>query len=489
MHHYGHLIDGVAAPSASGVHFPTENPFTGEVWAMVSRGGAADVDRAVAAAKRAGEGEWGRLSATERGRLMRRFADLLAERAPAIARTESTDNGKLYTEALQQVTYLADYFHYYAGLADKIEGSVIPSDKPGVFTYTTHVPKGVVGIITPWNSPLSLLSWKLAPALAAGCTVVSKPSEFTSASTLELVALFAEAGFPPGVVNVVTGFGAEVGDALVTHPDVAHIGFTGGEAAGRQIYARAAAHLKTVTLELGGKSPNIVFDDADLDEALKGVVAGIFAATGQSCNAGSRLLVQESIHDEFVAKLVAFSRDAVLGDPADPNTQIGPVSTKPQFDKILSYIDVAAAEGATCVMGGRARTDLGGGRFVEPTIFTGVHSDMRIAQEEVFGPVLSVIPFTDEDDAIRIGNDVVFGLAGAVWTKSLKRAMRVAGELKAGTVWVNNYRLMSFTSPFGGFKQSGIGRENGQEAVKEYLETKCVWITPDPHIANPFVKR
>lgn len=489
MRYYQHLIDGRSVPSASAEYFPAENPFTGKTWAMVSLGASVDVDRAVEAAKRAGEGQWGRMSASARGRLMRRFADLLAERASEIARVETTDNGKLYTEALQQVTYLAEYFHYYAGLADKIEGSVIPSDKPGIFTYTTYEPKGVVGIITPWNSPLSLLSWKLAPALAAGCTVVSKPSEFTSASTLELVALFAQAGFPPGVVNVVTGFGADVGEALVVHPDVAHIGFTGGDAAGRRIYAQAAAHLKTVTLELGGKSPNIVFEDADLDEALKGVVAGIFAATGQSCNAGSRLLVQETIHDEFVRRLVGFAEEAKLGDPVDPSTQIGPISTKPQFDKILSYIDIATAEGATCVLGGRARSDLGSGQFIEPTIFTQVDNGMRIAQEEVFGPVLSVIPFKDEDDAIRIANDVVFGLAGAVWTMSLKRAMHVAQELKAGTVWVNNYRMMSFTSPFGGFKQSGIGRENGQEAVKEYLETKCVWITPDPSIANPFVKR
>lgn len=489
MRHYGHYIDGHETPSASAEQYPTENPFTGETWATVSRGGVEDVNLAVAAAKRAGEGEWGNLTASARGRLLRRFADLLAERAPHIARIESTDNGKLYAEALQQVSYLAEYFHYYAGLADKVEGAVIPSDKAGVFTYTTHEPKGVVAIITPWNSPLSLLSWKLAPALAAGCTVVSKPSEFTAASTLELVALFGEAGFPPGVVNVIAGFGHEVGEALVTHPDVAHIGFTGGDVAGRKIYVQAAAHLKTVTLELGGKSPNIVFDDADLDEALKGVVAGIFAATGQSCNAGSRLLVQDSIHDEFVARLVAFTAEAKLGDPADATTQIGPISTRPQFDRILDYIATAKAEGARCVLGGGVRSDLGAGQFIEPTIFTGVDNRMRIAQEEVFGPVLSVIPFTDEDDAIRIGNDIDFGLAGAVWTSSLKRAMHVARKLKAGTIWVNNYRLMSFTSPFGGFKQSGIGRENGQEAIKEYLETKCVWITPDPQIANPFVKR
>jgi aldehyde dehydrogenase (NAD+) len=319
--------------------------------------------------------------------------------------------------------------------------------------------------------------------------VVIKPSEFTSASMIELAALFKQAGFPDGVVNVVTGFGQEVGEPLVTHPDVAHVGFTGGDAAGRRIYALAAQHLKTVTLELGGKSPNIVFDDADLDQAVKGAVSGIFAATGQTCQAGSRLLVQETIHDEFVQRLIDFVKDARIGDPSLMETQIGPVATRPQFDKIMGYIDIARAEGANCVLGGRARPDLGAGQFIEPTIFTGVDNAMRIAQEEVFGPVLAVIPFKDEEDAIRIGNDVKFGLAGAVWTKSLKRAMMVTERLKAGTVYVNNYRATSFTSPFGGFKQSGIGRESGAEAIKEYLETKCVWISSDLDVPNPFIRR
>jgi aldehyde dehydrogenase (NAD+) len=418
-----------------------------------------------------------------------KLGDLVIANASRLAEIEQRDNGKLATEVAAQVKYMGDYFKYYAGLADKVQSSVIPTDKKGVFAYTRYEPKGVVAIITPWNSPLTLTSWKLAPALAAGCTAVIKPSEFTSASMLELAMLLAEAGFPKGVVNVVTGLGPEVGEALVTHPKVAHIGFTGGAAAGRKIYELAARNFKTVTLELGGKSPNIVFDDADLDQAVKGVVSGIFAASGQSCQAGSRLLLQKSIHDVFVEKLIAFVRDAKIGDPSLPDTQIGPISTRPQFEKILEYIEIAKAEGAKCVLGGKSRPELGAGLFIEPTIFTGVRNEMRIAQEEVFGPVLSVIPFTDEADAIRIGNDVVYGLAAAVWTKSLHRAMLLTEKLKAGTVWVNNYRATSFTSPFGGYKDSGIGRESGTEAIKEYLHTKCVWVSTDLDVPNPFVRR
>ena len=286
-----------------------------------------------------------------------------------------------------------------------------------------------------------------------------------------------------------TGYGSEVGEPLVTHPDVAHIGFTGGGEAGRKIYELAARHLKTVTLELGGKSPNIVFDDADLDQAVKGVVSGIFAASGQSCQAGSRLLVQKAIHDVFVEKLIAFVRTAKLGDPSDPQTQVGPISTRPQFDRVMAYIEIAKHEGATCVLGGKSRPDLGAGQFVEPTIFTDVRNDMRIAQEEVFGPVLAVIPFKDEAEAVRIGNDVKFGLAAAVWTKDLRRAMLLTDKLKAGTVWVNNYRATSFTSPFGGFKESGIGRESGTDTIHEYLNTKCVWISSDLDVPNPFIRR
>jgi aldehyde dehydrogenase (NAD+) len=487
---YGHFIDGVETPPAGGAYFPTENPYSGKAWAEIARGNKADVDKAVAAAKRAFEtGDWPKLTPTGRGKLLRRLADLIVEAAPRLAEIERADNGKLAAEVTSQIKYMAEYFYYYAGMADKIEGGVIPTDKPGVFAYTKYEAKGVVAIITPWNSPLTLTSWKLAPALAAGCTAVIKPSEFTSASMIEFADLFRQAGFPPGVVNAVTGFGAEVGAPLVEHPDVAHVGFTGGEAAGIAIYQLAAKGLKTVTLELGGKSPNIVFDDADLDQAVKGAVSGIFAAAGQTCIAGSRLLVQDSIHDEFVKRLVAFVKDAKLGDPGLAETQIGPIATRPQFDKIMGYIDIAKSEGATCVLGGKSRPDLGAGQFVEPTIFTNVKNDMRIAQEEVFGPVLSVIRFKDEDDAIRIGNDVLYGLAAGVWTRSLHRAMKMADKLRAGTIWINNYRATSFTSPFGGFKRSGVGRESGSHAMKEFLETKCVWISTDLDVPNPFVRR
>ncbi len=487
---YGHYIDGQPTPPASGRHLPTDDPWTGTAWAEIARGDGADVAAAVAAARRAGtSGPWATLTPSERGRLLWRVADLVTARADRLAEIEQRDNGKLATEVGAQVRYMADYLRYYAGLADKVHSAVIPTDKRGVFAYTRLVPKGVVGIITPWNSPLTLTSWKLAPALAAGCTVVVKPSEYSSASMVELAALFGEAGFPDGVVNVVTGLGAEAGAPLVEHPDVAHIGFTGGTEAGRRIYEMAARGMKTVTLELGGKSPNIVFDDADLEQAVKGVVSGIFAASGQSCQAGSRLLLQRSIHDRFVALLLDFMRDVRLGDPRDPRTQVGPIATRPQFDKVMSYIEIARAEGARCVLGGRARPDLGSGQFVEPTIFVGVNNAMRIAQEEVFGPVLAVIPFDDEDDAVRIANDIRFGLAAAVWTRDLHRALAMTERIRAGTVWVNNYRATSFTSPFGGFKDSGIGRESGVDAIREYLDIKCVWVSTDLDVPNPFVRR
>ena len=487
---YDHFIDGRPARPAGGRYLPTEDPYSGRAWAAIARGGDDDVNAAVEAADRALHGgPWPALTPSERGRMLWKVGDAIAQNAERLAEIERRDNGKLASEVIAQVRYMGDYFKYYAGLADKIEGAVLPTDKKGVFAYTKYEPKGVVAIITPWNSPLTLTSWKLAPALAAGCVAVIKPSEYTSASMVEFARIAADAGVPAGVINVVTGLGPEVGEPLVTHPKVAHVGFTGGNAAGRRIYELAARGLKTVTLELGGKSPNIVFDDADLNQAVKGAVSGIFAASGQSCQAGSRLLLQRSIHDVFIEKLIAFVQTAKMGDPALPETQIGPIATRPQFQKTLDYIDIAKREGATCVLGGRARPDLGAGQFVEPTIFTNVHNAMRIAQEEVFGPVLAVIPFHDEDDAIAIANDVMYGLAAAVWTKSLHRAMRFSDALKAGTVWVNNYRATSFTSPFGGFKQSGIGRESGTETIKEYLQTKCVWISSDLDVPNPFIRR
>jgi aldehyde dehydrogenase (NAD+) len=390
-----------------------------------------------------------------------------------------------------QLQYVPQWYRYFGGLADKIEGRVIPIDKPGVFNFTREEPLGVVAAITPWNSPLMLAAWKLAPALAAGNTVVWKPSEFSSVSALEFGKLFEKAGFPPGVVNILTGYGAEVGEPLVTHPDVAKIAFTGGDRTGEHVYQQAARGIKHVTLELGGKSANIVFDDADLEQAVNGVVSGIFAATGQTCIAGSRALVHRSIHDEFVDRLLALAKTARMGNPLDLETQVGPITTRPQYDKVLEYIGVAEAEGAQCRLGGRAaaRPECGSGWFVEPTVFTAVRPEMRIANEEVFGPVLSIIPFDDEDEAVRIANDTIYGLAAGVWTTSMRRALEMSEKLEAGTVWVNTYRAVSYMSPFGGYKRSGIGRESGVEAIREYLQTKSVWIDTSGTAPNPFVMR
>lgn len=489
---YRMRIAGEAVDPASGEWFETENPYTGQPWALIPRGGQADVDRAVAAAKQAFEnGDWPKMTATQRGHLLRKLGDKLLEHSERLAATEVRDNGKLIAEMGMQLKYAPQWYHYFGGLADKIEGSVIPIDKPEHFTYTRHEPLGVVAAITPWNSPLLLAAWKVAPALAAGNTVVIKPSEFTSASTIEFAELFEEAGFPPGVFNVVTGYGKEAGEALISHPDVAKVAFTGGEKTGRHVYSTAADQLKKVSLELGGKSPNIVFDDCDIENAVKGAVSGIFAATGQTCIAGSRLLVQKSIHNEFVDKLVALAQTAKIGDPMQTETQVGPVTTRPQYEKVLSYLDVGREDGAEVALGGGKpdRSEVGDGWFVQPTIFTGVNNTMRIAQEEIFGPVLSVIPFDDEEEAIAIGNDVVYGLAAGVWTNSIRRAVTVSERLNAGTVWVNTYRAVSYMAPFGGYKRSGLGRESGQEAIREYLQTKTVWMSYATEVPNPFVMR
>ena len=486
------FIGGEWVEAAAGEYFPSDNPYTGKPWAAIPRGGATDADRAVQAAHKAfTTGEWPKLNATKRGALLRKLGDLIAEKSKALAEIEVRDNGKLYAEMSAQTAYMAQWYYYFGGLADKIEGAVIPIDKPDTFNFTRHEPLGVVAMIVPWNSPLLLIAWKLAPALAAGNTVVIKPSEYTSASALEFMKLIEAAGFPPGVVNVVTGFGAELGMPLVEHPRVAKVAFTGSDATGQKIYETAARGLKRVSMELGGKSPNIVFDDAHLDNAIKGVISGIFAATGQTCIAGSRLLVQQSIHDQFVEKLVAFAKTAKMGNPMSLDTQVGPVTNPPQFEKILKYIDIARDEGAKPVLGGAraTRPECGSGWFVEPTIFTGVKNSMRIAQEEVFGPVLSVIPFKDEEESIAIGNDVVFGLAAGVWTQNMRRAFQMSERLQAGTVWVNTYRAVSYLSPFGGYKRSGLGRESGQEMIREYLQTKSVWISTATEVPNPFIMR
>ncbi len=492
MKTYQHYINGAWVEPASGEYFDTDNPYTGEVWAQIAKGNTEDVARAVAAAKTAFEtGPWAEMRPTARGKLLVKLAETIEREAERLGELEVRDNGKLIAEMGTQTRYLAEWYRYYGGLADKVEGAVLPSDRPGIFNYTKHEPLGVVALITPWNSPLLLLAWKLAPALAAGNTAVVKPSEFTSASTLEFMDLVKEAGFPDGVVNCVTGFGLDTGAPLVEHPDVAKVAFTGSDLAGQKIYEAAAKKIMPVTLELGGKSPNIVFEDADFEAAVMGAISGIFAATGQTCIAGSRLLVQRSIHDRFVKRLVEVAGEAKIGDPMSMDTHVGPVTTPPQYEKILHYINVAREDGATCVLGGKPYTGNGakGDRFVEPTIFTGVSNEMRIAQEEVFGPILSVIPFDTEEDAIRIGNDILFGLAAGVWTSDIGRAFRMSDKLKAGTVWVNTYRAVSFMTPFGGFKRSGQGRESGQEAIKEFMQVKSVWIAQQTTAANPFIMR
>ena len=492
MHRYSLYIDGRDTDPASKKWFDTVNPFTAEPWAQIAQGSAEDVDAAVRAAHRAfTSGPWSQTTPTQRGALLRRVADLITRDAQRLAEIEVRDNGKLIAEMLGQLNYIPQWFHYFGGLADKVEGRVIPLDKKGYFNFTRKEPLGVVAAITPWNSPLLLLSWKIAPALAAGCTVVIKPSEFTSASTLEFVKLFEEAGFPPGVVNVITGFGRDVGTALVEHPLVKKITFTGADSTGRAINEAAARQFKHVSLELGGKSPNIVFEDANLDDAINGAVSGIFAATGQTCIAGSRLLLQDSIHDEVVERLLALARTARMGDPMSMDTQVGPVTTPAQYDKVLQYIEIAKGEGAQLLLGGRVATrpECGKGWFIEPTIFGDVDNRMRIAQEEVFGPVLSIIRFKDEAEALRLANDVKFGLGSGVWTQDIGRAFRVSEQLQAGMVWVNTYRAVSFMSPFGGYKDSGLGRENGSEAINEYLQTKSVWINTGAATANPFVMR
>jgi (Z)-2-((N-methylformamido)methylene)-5-hydroxybutyrolactone dehydrogenase len=491
MKSYGHFINGAYVEPIEAQWLDSLDPYRGEPWAKIARGSAADIDKAVEAASAAlREGPWATMTASNRGKLMNRLADLVAANAERLAEVEVRDNGKLMSEMRGQLNYHPEWWRYFGGLADKVEGAVMPIDRPDMMAFTRHEPVGVVAALTAWNSPLLFVAWKCAAAIAAGCTVIVKPSEFASVSTLEFAALTKEAGFPDGVFNVVTGLGAEAGSALVDHPDIAKITFTGSDATGARIYAQAAKTMKRVSLELGGKSPNIVFDDCDLDAAASGAISGIFAATGQTCIAGSRLLVQNSIREAFTKKVAALGATARKGDPMLPETNIGPVTTEPQYKKILDYIAIAKAEGARCILGGGPAPDLPGGQFVEPTIFVDVTPQMRIAKEEVFGPVLSIIGFENEAEAIRLANDTIYGLAAGVWTKDMGRAIRMSTALKAGTVWVNTYRMIGYMMPFGGMKNSGIGRESGMESIREFLETKSVWLSySNATPANPFVMR
>ena len=473
----------------SGQYFDSENPANGEVWARVPDCNGDDVNRAVTAAKTAFyEGPWGRMMPAERGRLMRRMGDVISKHADYLGSVETRDNGKLpknIIPSLQPEAWQVDSFHYYAGMCDKFEGNLIPAEVPNMHNYLKWEPFGVCGLILPWNSPIGTLIWKLAPCLAAGNTVVMKPSEQSSCSTLELMKVLLEADLPAGLLNVVTGFGPTTGEPLIDHPDVRMVSFTGGTAGGRAAANIAARQIKPIVMELGGKSPQIILPDADLELAVNGVAGGIFPAAGQSCISGSRLLVHESIIDEFTQQLVKVVRKARVGDPLNPETQIGPIANRSHYESVLARIDAAQKAGHQLLLDGRSACREQG-YYIGPTIFADVPNNADLAQNEVFGPVVSTESWRNEEDVIRIANDTVFGLAAGIWSADVTRAMRIADRIEAGTVYINNYFNAATQSPVGGFKQSGYGRENGFEGMRCFMQTKSVWLATDPHQSDPF---
>jgi aldehyde dehydrogenase (NAD+) len=471
------LINGEWRDASNGKTQPVVNPATEEVIAEVASATPADVDAAVSAARAALDGPWGSMSARERGRLIYKLGEQLMVEADEMARLETLHNGKPITESRHvEIPMAAECLQYFAGWADKVHGETVPV-KGGQLVYTLREPVGVVAAIVPWNFPLLIAIWKVAPALAMGNTVILKPASQTPLTALKLGEMATALGFPPGVLNIITGSGATAGQAIVEHPGIDKVAFTGDTSTGKGIMKTAADTLKHITLELGGKSPNIVFADADLDAAVRGATMGIFYGKGEVCAAGSRLLVESSIKDEFLAKVAERARKMVAGDPLNPKTRFGAISSKTQLDRVMQYIDTAKKEGATLLAGGD-RMDIGTGKgyFMQPTVFGNVTTDMTIAREEIFGPVLAAIEFTDVEDAIAKANGTVYGLASGVWTRDIKKAHYVASKLKAGTVWINTYNVYDTAAAFGGYKQSGFGREMSMHALEYYTQVKTVWV-------------
>ncbi len=487
---YQMLIDGQWVDASDGARYDSVDPATGDVWASMPEATSDDVDRAVRAAEAAGiSGRWASMTPTERGKCLRRLGDLLADASETLGRIETRDTGKMFKETRWQAKYIAEYFHFYAGAADKIEGRTLPIDKPDMFVFTNREPLGVVAAIVPWNSQLFLTAVKIGPALAAGNTVVLKGSECSAAPILEFGKLIAEAGIPDGVVNIITGHGDPCGRVLTSHPRVARVSFTGGPVSAGHVIRNTAENFAELSLELGGKSPFIVFDDADVDSAVNGSVAGIFAASGQSCVAGSRLYLHDAIADSFLAKMTAIANSIQIGDPQAEDTQMGPLCTPAQIDHIETQVGRAVEQGGRILAGGR-RVDGMDGLFFQPTIIECPDPSMEIVDTELFGPVLAVLRFSDEDDVIAQANRSVHGLAAGLFTRDSARSMRVARRLRAGIVWVNTYRVISPIAEFGGSKQSGYGRESGMQAVYDYTRPKTVWMNLcDDPVANPFEPR